>query len=67
LLAQPGEQGSGGLVCGVLRDELAGEGFLQNGLAKSADPAESVADFSVRRLDCRQSFIQYGNDLALLG
>lgn len=42
-----GEEGGGGFVGGVLRDEAAGEGLLQDGLPERLRPFEGRVDLAL--------------------
>ena len=59
------EQDGCRLVVRVLWDELAGKGFLQDGLTESVHPKELVVDLAVQLITKSNDTIQVAYDLLL--
>src|SRR4029453_8391204 len=60
------QQCGGGFVAGVLGDELAGEGPLEDALAEAGGAGEAVVDGNAGRLDLRELLGDFGDDSGLL-
>ena len=61
----PLQKGGGGFVVRILGDELAGEGLLQDGLAKGVGRGEVGVDFSVQQFGSLKAGVEYPGDFAL--
>jgi hypothetical protein len=62
----PLQQCGGGFVLGVLGDELAGEGFFQDGLAQGVGAGEGGVDLGLERVGGVESGVEEGGRFRLV-
>lgn len=65
LSADAGEEGGGGLIGGVLGDELAGEGALEDGLAEVGAAGEVLADGAIEGVEDGEAALDFGGNAGL--
>ena len=62
-----GEEGGGGFVFLVLGDEVAGEGFFQDGLAQGVGAGEGGVDLGLERVGGLEPGVEAADDFGLFG